>query len=47
MQGFSLLELHAVEYLRLEFLDLLPQEFLQCLAVGLFNVEGALADIRD
>ena len=47
MQGFSLLELHAVEYLGLEFLDLLPQEFLQCLAVGLLNVEGTLADIRD
>ena len=47
MQRLSLLELHAVEYLRLECLDVFSQELLQCLAVGLFNIEGALADIGD
>lgn len=47
MHRLSLLELHVVEYLRLELLYVVPEEFLEGLAVGLFNIEGALADIGD
>ena len=45
MHGLPFFKIHVIEYLGLKFLDLIPEEFLQCLTVSLLNIKGALADI--